>query len=127
MVAAGAASAQDLKAEIPFTFRAGGKTMAAGEYRVTMISPRTGGFPVYRISDGHQTALLMASDSHEAKREWLKSGVPVLAFQCGESRCSLTQLYSGGATPTYKFLDPSRGKDEPTHTTYVVMRPHTGD
>src|SRR5271169_4577719 len=37
VVAAGTASAQNLKADIPFTFRAGGKVMAAGTYRVSRI------------------------------------------------------------------------------------------
>ena len=37
VVAAGAAQAQQLKAEIPFSFRASGTLMPAGEYRVEGI------------------------------------------------------------------------------------------
>ncbi len=42
VVAAGAASAQTMKAEIPFAFRAGDKVMAAGTYRVETLSTQTG-------------------------------------------------------------------------------------
>ena len=128
LVAAGAASAQTLKAEIPFTFRAGDKLMTAGAYRVD-TSHNNGGAPVFRIRsmDGSDAVLVMAASAGDAKKAWRDAGNAVLAFECAANRCALTQLYDGTSAPAYKFHYRAPGKDEPTRTAYVVMRPYTGD
>jgi hypothetical protein len=45
VVAAGAAQAQTIKAEVPFSFRVAGTVLPAGEYRV--VTQSRGGLPIF--------------------------------------------------------------------------------
>jgi len=127
VVAAGSASAQVLKAEIPFTFRAGGVVLAAGTYEVS--ADQKSGRPTYRLwsATEHRSILLLAGASRDPKKEWKASGTPVLSFECGISHCALAEIWAGTAIPAYTFPRPKLGRDEPTHTALVVMRPDKGD
>src|SRR5437660_9831677 len=120
VVAAGSASAQVLKAEIPFPFRAGGVVMAAGEYMV--IANQKNGQPVYRLwsEQEHRSILVLATSSSDPEKAWKASGSPVLSFECGVSHCALSAIWAGPATPAYTFSRPKLGRDEPTHTAPVV-------
>jgi hypothetical protein len=126
VVAAGSASAQNLKADIPFTFRAGGVVMAAGKYEV--IADQKNG-QMYRLysEQEHRSILLLAGVSHDPAKAWVASGEPVLSFECSSSRCALSGIWSGSATPAYSIPHHKLGVDEPTHTALVVMRPEKGD
>src|SRR5258708_35623931 len=58
VVAAGGASAQTLKAEIPFTFRAGGVVMEAGKY--TVVANHKSGQPGdRRYNENEQRSILL--------------------------------------------------------------------
>ena len=127
VVAAGSASAQVLKAEIPFTFRAAGVVMAGGKYEVT--ADQTNGRPMYRLysEQEHRSILLMAGAARDPQKAWKASGEPLLSFECSSSRCALSGVWAGSATPAYSIPHPRLGRDEPTHTALVVMRPDKGD
>jgi hypothetical protein len=128
VVAAGAASAQTMKAEIPFTFRANGALMAAGTYRIT-LSHMGSGVPILYILgvEGHDAALARAQAPYDAPKAWRAAGSPVLSFACGSKVCSLVGVWGGYDAPAYNFSAPKLGKDEPTRMALVEMRPEKGD
>lgn len=123
VVAAGSASAQVLKAEIPFTFRAGGVVLAAGKY--TVIANQKSGQPLYRLfsESEHRSILLLAGAARDPQKAWKASGSPVLSFECGVSHCALAEIWAGNAIQAYTFPRPKLGRDEPTRNALVVMRP----
>jgi hypothetical protein len=128
VVAAGSASAQYLKAEIPFAFRAGGVVMAAGSYQVKTESSHAG-IPVFYIrnADGGRSVLLVGTAPRDPKKEWAAAGAPVLSFECGIGRCALAEVWTGTGRSSYAVPRPKLGRDEPKHTAVVVMRPTKGD
>jgi len=128
VVAAGAASAQTLKAEIPFTFRTGETVMAAGTYRIGWIY-RQSGQAMFRLGseDGHNAVLLVPKASGDPRKTWLEANKPVLSFECGVSRCALVGLWTGPDTPAYVLPRPKLGRDEPASVAMVAMRPDKAD
>src|SRR5207247_7890233 len=71
VVAAGVASAQTLKAEIPFTFRAGNKLMAPGTYRVSSLNHMSG-IPIFRIANDNARAAIIVIPyvAADARKSW---------------------------------------------------------
>jgi hypothetical protein len=120
VVAAGAASAQTLKAEIPFTFRANGAVMAAGTYKVSQISHT--GTPIFQVrgDTGQGAVLLVPLVAGDPDKSWVAKGMPVLSFACGPSRCALAQIWAGG--PAYTIRQVDTGKDEPVRVALIEMR-----
>jgi hypothetical protein len=124
VAAAGVAPAQGLKAEIPFTFRAGNKVMAAGTYEVTRLS-RISGSPAFRIAnyDAGVAIIALPYMVEDARKSWLTTGGPVLAFECTDGRCALTELWAGKGHEAYVLYRPKPGKNEPVQTVSVALRP----
>lgn len=122
--AAGVASAQGMKAEIPFTFRAGNQVMSAGTYEITRLSRQSGG-PAFRIAsyDAHLAIIALPYAAADASKSWLTSGDPLLAFECTDGRCALTGLWTGRGHPAYLLYRPKPGKNEPVQIVSVAMRP----
>jgi hypothetical protein len=127
VVAAGSASAQVLKAEIPFTFRAGSVVLAAGTYQVS--ADHKNGQPMYRLwsETDHKSILLVAGAARDPQQAWVANGHPVLSFECGVSHCALAGIWAGSETPAYTFPRHKLGRDEPTRTAVVLMRPSKGE
>jgi hypothetical protein len=124
VAAAGVASAQGMEANIPFAFRAGGKVLAAGTYHVRMDrSP--GGSQMILISGqgAGEKVLTVGYGGDQAKAAWTSTGSPVLSFQCGVSRCVLSQVWMGADRLVYRISNPSFGKGEPQREAEVVMHP----
>ena len=93
VVVAGSASAEVLKAEIPFSFRLGKAMMAPGTYRVFTGN---GGRPIRLTNfEMKSNALVMATTKQDVAREWVESKVPKLAFDCVEGRCELAKIWDG--------------------------------
>jgi hypothetical protein len=128
VVAAGSASAQTMKAEIPFTFRAAGVVLPAGTYVVTDIS-RGSGVPQFTLRSAQEprSVILMGTANIDPRKAWVASGNPVLSFECGVSHCALSAIWTGYTKPAYKFARPKLGRDEPTREALVVMQPNKGD
>jgi len=127
-VAACAASAQNLKAEIPFTFRVNGAVMAPGMYSVTISYGKIGVPMLYLHTwEGNHAALARAESPHDVPRAWQAAGSPVLSFECGGSVCALVDAWGGYGQPAFHFSTPWLGRDEPVRKAVVVMRPVAGD
>jgi hypothetical protein len=116
LVAAGAASAQTMKADIPFAFRAGGKAMAAGTYHVDFGN--LGGTVVIR---GWNKSGVMALPT--ARKEAAES-TPKLVFQCGRGTCSLLQIWPGYSKPGLEFRTPKLDPREQASLVVVPLRPN---
>jgi len=127
VVAAGSASAQIMKADVPFTFRAGGVVLAAGTYEVS--AAQKDGQPMYRLwsRTEHRSILLLAGGARDPQKAWVAAGSPVLSFECGIGQCALAGIWTGSAMPAYTFPHPKLGRDEPVSTALVVMRSAKGD
>ena len=127
VVAAGAASAQTMKAEIPFTFRANGAVMAAGTYRVTLS--QTSGVPVLYFfnHEAKRAAIALAQSRNDPPKAWQAAGNPMLSFRCGAKVCSLAGVWSGSGSPAYSFAAPKLDKNESTHVALVVLRTSNSD
>ncbi|MBZ5617543.1 MAG: hypothetical protein LAQ69_02235 [Acidobacteriia bacterium] len=128
VVAAGSASAQILKAEIPFTFRAAGVVMQPGTYQVK-INIQQSGVPFFQIrsAEAGRSILLVGTAPHDPNKAWEAAGKAVLNFECGTAPCALTELWTGPDRPAYAFPRPKLGRDEPTRAAVVVMQHDKGE
>jgi hypothetical protein len=124
MLIATGASAQSLKADIPFAFQVGNKVLAPGTYRIANISSSSLVVFAVRGEDG-ESALVMPKVPHDADKKWQADGQARLAFQCGDT-CSLTQIWAGLSYPAYELNRPKKS-DMGTRIAVIVMRPDKGD
>ena len=90
MVAASSvASAQAMKADVPFQFRVGGAVLEAGTYQVSMDGS---GKLRIQTQSGNRTVLAVASSPIESN----KPSEAKLVFVCGRGPCTLVQAWSSG-------------------------------
>ena len=122
VVTAGAASAQTLRASIPFEFRVGNRVMAAGTYRVYSSPHATAPiFELLNVSSGG-SAMVFAQIPGDPRKEWEAEGNPKLEFACGSGRCALAQLWAGPGSHAYKVRRPKRETDEDAYLTVIPMQ-----
>ena len=120
LVMAGAASAQTVKAEIPFAFQAGNKLMPPGTYEVGILHGVSGNevFRLYSM-DERKSVLAVPSVRQDPAKEWKADGRPRLAFACGTGHCALTEIWNGSTSSiAYRFRTP---KSEETASMRVVV------
>ena len=117
LVAAGAASAQTMKADIPFAFRASGKVMAPGAYQVVLGA--TGNSVLIRRFK-HEAVLAMPLTRAEGKSESAK-----LVFKCGSGTCALAEIWPGYSTGGLRFATPKVDRMERASLMVVPLRPAT--
>jgi hypothetical protein len=128
VAAAGSASAQTMEAKIPFAFRASGKVLPAGTYRVELKSAQSGDRVVLiSTAGGKNQTLATAYQNGPASASRQAAGNAVLSFQCGVSRCALKDIWMGAAETVYRLPVQKLGKDEPMHTAEIVMSSVKGD
>ena len=107
---AGAASAQSMKAEVPFSFQVAGVVMPAGTYNVT-TSSRATSIPMFRLlnTETHRPVLVMPSGSHEDARQYTDAK---LVFSCGTGTCALAQIWTGSGSGAYDLHTSKAGRTE---------------
>jgi hypothetical protein len=120
-VMAGSASAQILKADIPFTFHAGKTLMLPGTYEVNLGASATRSYFLLRNVDTNTAVLLAAYIRTDIPKEWQAEGSPKVAFECTDGRCILRNLWSGSDTDMYRFQGPKPGRDGDLHVTEITM------
>ncbi len=128
VVAAGAASAQTTTASIPFEFRAGGRVMEAGTYRVNNLSARTNS-PIFRLLNVYsgRSASLGIPAPGDPQKAWQAEGNPRLAFACTSGSCVLAELWAGPGSYAYTFHRPKLGKDETAVLREIPIQRGKGD
>ena len=114
-VAAGVASAQNMKADIPFAFRVAGTTMAPGSYRVEM-NGAGGTIHIVQANGKYSVQALPLT-----RLEGGKEGDAKLVFRCGTGTCSLLQAWSGDGGRAYSFSIPKRERNEETYLSAVRL------
>ena len=123
MTVAGMASAQTMmEAKIPFAFRAGGTVFAAGTYTVDTKLGGSGATLMTIRDKNSNNRLLSYTFPGDVKASWKATGMGILSFQCGVSRCVLTDVWMGSAL-AYRLPAPGLGRDEPVRTAEIVMQP----
>ena len=111
MVASSAASAADLKFEIPFAFQAAGKVMAPGTYRLHASNGEVQ-FQFSNTQSG-EGVFFNAPPSYDPQKEWKGRDGGVLQFACGDSGCALRQLWTNRGYPAHKFSAPKASDGKP--------------
>lgn len=114
LVAAGAASAQTMKADIPFAFRASGKVMAAGTYNVDLRN--VGGTVVIR--GWNKDSVIAMPMAHKDAA----GSTPKLVFQCGRGTCSLLQIWPDYSGSGLEFRTPKLDPREQAELVVVPLR-----
>jgi hypothetical protein len=105
VVAAGTASAQSYRAEVPVSFRVASRTMPAGSYDIRMTSNGVETVVLYNRST--QTAVAVVSNVRgDAPRQWVAAGDPKLTFSCTGGTCRLSTLFTGSDAFAYSFPAP---------------------
>jgi len=122
-VAAGTASAQTYRAEIPLTFRAGNTTMLPGAYRIN--TKLAGGSVVVYFSnmDTHQNVILLSGPSEDVPKAWKDKALPVIAFECTEGSCTASKLWAGPGESAYDLPQGShKGEAKIALVTLTAVR-----
>jgi len=131
LVAAGTvttASAQSMKAEIPFTFRVSNKVMSAGSYRVEETRGALGYGPFHIASaDGSSHAVVLPAGGKDPDKKWVDNGKAVLAFDCSSGTCRLAALYNPVHGPEYTFPGAKLGKGERAGLVLIDLKTDKGD
>jgi hypothetical protein len=121
-VAAGSASAQTYKAEIPMSFRAGSQQLAAGNYDFVFHGGSSGHeFVAVRTADGYAAVILLPSPGSDVPKAWQKDGKPKISFNCLGRTCTLAQLWDGRDVSVYAFPAPKLPKAERERLAVVTV------
>ncbi len=90
VVAAGTASAQTYKAEIPMAFRAAGKLMTPGSYEIRVSRNTATELVFVRNIDAKSAVILVAQVKADPPKEWRKTAEPKVGFACIGGACNLS-------------------------------------
>lgn len=119
MAAATTASAQNMKAEIPFPFHAAGARMQPGTYWVS-LGHLGGGSASVQFYSVDERRSVMAVPHVTSQPGVPRSSAVTLTFACTDGNCVLSSLRDDSAT-VYGF---AAGKPSPaTRIATVVLRP----
>jgi hypothetical protein len=122
-LAAGSASAQMLKAEIPFAFQMGQAIMSPGAYEVT-VNALSRSVSIRNVDTKH-SALAMYNLTDPAKA-WT-AGSATLQFVCSGGRCALGKLWTGSDYRAYFFHTPKLARDAEARITEIALTPVKAD
>jgi hypothetical protein len=127
MMTAGAASAQAMKVEIPFEFRAGNHVMEPGTYRVDNVSPRIN-LPIFRLLNMHSggSIALLPQAPVDPQKGWAE-GNAKLVFACTSGSCALAEVWDGSGSYAYTFHGPNLGKDVTASLREIPMQRGKGE
>jgi hypothetical protein len=126
-VAAGSASAQTLRADIPFTFRAGRSVLTPGTYKLNLSIAPNREFISMQNTDTGVSVLVAAFNRGDASTALTAKRVPALTFDCNCTRCALRELWTGVDSTSYHFRAPHLGRDGDVYTAEIALRPMKAD
>ena len=106
VVAAGSASAQTFRAEIPMAFRVSNKTMAPGSYDFRVTKGAVGQMLVISNRETNSSAALVTAVRADPPKAWRAAGAAMIAFSCTAGTCSLRKLWDGSDASTFEFPAP---------------------
>lgn len=109
-----ALSAQEAKAvaNIPFTYQANGRTLAAGKYAISENASRSQ-FMLRDTATGHAVFVMGVPD------KIANNDTSKLVFSCYSGECSLSQIWVQGNS--YKLKLPSLEKEATSHAGVAAL------
>jgi hypothetical protein len=113
---AGSASAQSLKAEIPFAFRAGAVLMQPGTYDVVARQGMSSMLFELHNRDTRQSVVLF----RQGTRDVASAGLRKIAFECVGSNCALRELWTGSEASSL-FSSPKNPSGDPVRIAEVPL------
>jgi hypothetical protein len=118
---AGSASAQTLKADIPFTFQVGDAVMAPGTYYVIASQNAGSRHLVFRNADTKASALAQYSMG-DVSKAWKSRGTPLVRFECSGARCAIREMWtSPDNVSSYRFRGPKLAADGDTRMATIPL------
>jgi len=120
-ITVGSASAQVVKAEIPFTFRAGKTLMPPGSYEVNLGVSACRNFFIFRNAETHASVMLGNFNMGDVTKTWKGKALPTLGFDCVDAHCALRELWTADSSTAYYFPAPKVGRDADKQMTEIVM------
>jgi hypothetical protein len=117
VIAAGTASAQNLHANVPFSFTVSSQPMAAGYYTVAREVSH-GGAVMFRLSDAKARHNAMVR-SESAKPDG--SAAPRLLFECGSNGCALAGIAASGDGMARTVQVPRNARDTEARRVAVLL------
>lgn len=126
LAVAGTASAQTLRADIPYAFRVGEKLMQPGVYEISALMKNV---PVYRFMNINlrDSAVAPANVAHDPARAWKADSKPRVAFECGASECSVSEVWDGQPGSYAHRFPSARSRSESTRIAVIVAEPVRGE
>ena len=119
-VAASGASAQTFKAQVPMSFQAAGKQLAAGSYEIRASGGAMANYFVYNRTD-QSGVILLAGPAHDVPDAWRSDRTPRVTFQCLDGQCSLKSVWTGTNSYVQTFATPkAAGGDLTAHRLQTV-------
>ena len=115
------ASAQSMKAEIPFTFHAGQALLSPGAYNVKMERGSGARYFILRNNDTGKGVLVGMSGDRTAQKSWNADGKPRLVFECAGARCALREVWEGPGSPSHLIPSPRFAPGEAIRTSEIAM------
>ncbi len=94
LVAAGSASAQSFRAEVPMAFRAGGTVMNPGSYVISTSAAEGYRTTIHNLTD-QKSAILVSATRNDAPKAWQESGDAKVTFECLDGNCRLKSIWVG--------------------------------
>jgi hypothetical protein len=117
--AAAGASAQSMKADIPFAFHAGNSLMAPGVYDVKLeLNSR---YVSLRHTDTGKAVIAMYISEAHPLAKWQAEKRPRIRFDCAGARCVLRQMWPGADNRALSFHGPGAGREEPIRSAEVPL------
>jgi len=115
-VAAGAAAAQTMKADVPFAFRTATGTFEAGTYTVSLDTVKR--IVEFEGARGTKSGMVLptaqlAADNRSAAK---------LVFSCAADHCTLVQIWSGPYSTAYSFRRPKTDRDDEAALVAIAVR-----
>ena len=124
VVAGGVASAQVMKAEVPFRFQASGVWLEPGTYSINRL---TASNTIYRIANLDAAGAVLAMPRFTMDRNNGNATQGKLVFECVAGQCALVQLWDGSRGIAYSFNRPKRSKDEAALASLISIRMERGE
>jgi len=119
MSASTAVFAQTMRAEIPFSFRAGNAVMAPGAYEVTASSGEQ--WFVLRNFDTRKSVIVLSEAADDAPKPWKDAGGGILQFGCGDGSCNLLRLFSGVGPQSHRVSAPTTVDGRPARLAMIRL------
>ena len=126
VAAGGVASAQVMKAELPFRFQAAGAWLEPGTYSIDRISGSSA-TTIYRVGNLDTAGAVAAVPRFTIDRNNGNANEGKLVFECVAGRCALVQLWDGSYGVTYAFSGPKRSKEEAALASLISIRMGKGE